>query len=360
MYESNLSPVSKSPLHNIGDVVQNLDRCPSTAPLRFSPYLRPQPWGFRRFATTFSRALPGDCTYGESWELSTHPRHLSRVSSGPHADMTILQLWEEYGHDWWGPVRPQRFPWLVKFLDCHEQLSIQVHPSDELALKLHHEDGGKTEAWVVLDAGPDSRIYAGFSPGVTADDLDNCLSNGTLSEILHSFVPKIGDCIFIPAGTVHGCGGGLLLAEVQQTSDATFRLFDWNRLGLDGRPRPLQIPEARAAIDWKIGPVSPLTPVPQGCYQNLSRSELLVDCEFFRWERHVLNQGESQFDSFALSAWICTEGTVNLTHLDEHQTLHRGETVLIPPSKISTHWTTNTTATLLRVTPPVTAVSQSR
>src|SRR5262249_49482861 len=143
---------------------------------------------------------------------------------------------------------PTLFPLLIKYLDAHDWLSVQVHPDDRLAEELSPGECGKTEAWVVLHAEPGSRIWAGLRPGVAQADLERHLERGTVVECLHALEPRAGDCIFLPAGTVHAVGGGVLLAEVQQTSDATFRLFDWNRIQPDGTRRPLHIEQSLASI----------------------------------------------------------------------------------------------------------------
>ena len=207
-------------------------------PLVFEPYFRPQIWGGRRLERYLGRPLPGDGTFGEAWVLSTQALHVSRVAEGPYQGVLFTDLWKEQANALTGQARPaSQFPLLLKYLDCPGPLSIQVHPNNEIADRLRPGELGKTEAWVVLNADPAARVYAGLRPGVTQDRLEECLADGSLADCLHSFVPRKGDCVFFNAGTVHAVGGGVLMAEVQQTSDATFRLFDWNRLGTDGKPR---------------------------------------------------------------------------------------------------------------------------
>src|SRR5204863_3257866 len=153
-----------------------------------------------------------------------------------------------------------QFPLLLKFLDCNQTLSVQVHPNDEQAAKLDPPDLGKTEAWVVLAADPGSKIYAGLKPGVDRQTLEAAVANGRCEKCLHEFEPHVGDCVFIEAGTVHALGAGLLVAEIQQASDTTYRLFDWNRVDRDGKPRQLHVEEALDVTDYTRGPVNPLTP----------------------------------------------------------------------------------------------------
>jgi mannose-6-phosphate isomerase len=150
------------------------------------------------------------------------------------------------------------FPWLIKFLDASDWLSVQVHPDAHAVKRLCPGEGSKTEVWFIHSASPGSRIYAGLLPGVTERHVREALAHGTVADCLYSFEPRPGDCVFLPAGTVHAVGGGVLLAEVQETSDATFRIFDWNRRDPHGKGRTLHVEEAMASIDWTKGPVSPV------------------------------------------------------------------------------------------------------
>ena len=222
--------------------------------------------------------------------LSAQPLHVSRVAEGPLQGSRLSDLWSSRAaqlagqpHDPAGP-----FPLLIKFLDCRELLSIQVHPNDQIARDLGAGELGKSEAWVVLDAEPAARIYAGLRQGTTRDDVQRQLDCGTLAESLHELSPRKGDCLFLPAGVVHAVGGGVLLAEVQQSSDATFRLFDWNRLGADGKPRTLHRNEALRSIDWTAGPVTPAVGSPLEGLAPGNRGQRLVACPYFTLDRFTL------------------------------------------------------------------------
>jgi len=251
-------------------------------PLRFEPFLRPMVWGGRRLAAALGRPLPGDGPYGEAWLVSDHASHTSVAAGGPAAGRTLRDL---MGHDraaLLGPAAASHssFPWLIKLLDANDWLSVQVHPDDAAAARLWPGERGKTEAWFILDAAPGSRVYAGLKPGVDAARLRAALADGTVADCLHSFTPRPGDCLFLPAGTVHAVGGGVLMAEVQQTSDATFRLYDWGRVGTDGKPRKLHVEEALACIDWDAGPVTPIHVEGYGAQAPPARKRL-AECRYF-------------------------------------------------------------------------------
>ena len=229
-------------------------------PLRFTPFLRPMVWGGRKLGDALGKSLPPTGSYGESWEVSDHELHRSVVAEGAWTGRTLRQLMEEERPALLGAAADKHttFPWLVKFLDCCDWLSVQVHPDEQAVRRLWPGEGSKTEAWFVLDAAPGSRIYAGLLPGVDERRLRDALAAGTVADCLHQFTPRPGDCVFLPAGTVHAVGGGVLMAEVQQTSDATFRLFDWNRRDAQGQSRTLHIEESLASIHWSQGPVTPV------------------------------------------------------------------------------------------------------
>lgn len=251
-------------------------------PLRFEPFLRPMVWGGRRLAEVLRKPLPTDQAYGESWEVSDHPVHRSVAAVGRQAGRTLRQLMDDDRAALLGPAAAgcDTFPWLVKFLDARDWLSVQVHPNERMVCELCPGEGSKTEAWFVLAADPGSRVYAGLLPGVDEARLRQALNQGTVAECLHQLTPRPGDCIFLPAGTVHAVGGGVLMAEVQQTSDATFRLFDWNRRDSQGKSRQLHIEEAIASIDWSAGPVEPIRVRHFGTRAGPGRQGL-VQCPYF-------------------------------------------------------------------------------
>lgn len=253
------------------------------APLRFESFLRPLVWGGRRLGDVLGKPLVSEASYGESWELSDHPMHHSVVATGGARGRSLRHLMEQdlpalLGAG--GEVH-RRFPWLVKFLDACDWLSVQVHPDEEAVRRWLPGENSKTESWFILDASPGSRIYAGLVPGTDEARLRAALRAGTVVECLHRFEPRPGDCVFLPAGTVHAIGGGVLFAEVQQTSDATFRLYDWNRGVGQGTPRPLHIEEAMASIAWDRGPVEPVHVAHFSDPVETAHRQLLVRCPYF-------------------------------------------------------------------------------
>ncbi len=220
-------------------------------PLRFDPSYQYRLWGGRRLADLLSAPLPRDEPIGEAWGLSDRTDHQSLVANGPLTGQTIGQLMAQHREQLMGKLAPRfsRFPLLLKFLDARKMLSVQVHPSDAYPDLIPVGETGKTEAWVVIEAEQQSHIYAGLKPGTTAGALRHSMATGAIADSLLNIVPKPGDAVFVPAGTVHSPGGGIVVFEVQQNSDVTFRLDDWGHVDAKtGKPRPLQVDQAFACI----------------------------------------------------------------------------------------------------------------
>lgn len=337
------------------------------APLLFEPYLRPQVWGGRRLGQVFHKQLPDENTYGESWEVSAHPLHLSRVASGPESGRTLADLAARNPRMLYGRRVPpgRNFPILVKWLDCQDRLSVQVHPSDEFAARYYADrpmvERGKTEAWVIVQASPGSRVYAGLKQGITRQTLQTALETGNVVDCLHSFAPQPGDCLYLPAGTVHAASGGVVFAEVQQSSDATFRLYDWDRVGKEGVKRPLHLKESFEAIDFSRGPIEPIRrsgPLPL--------LERLVACPFFQMDRlQIAGTGDVMPVHYEdeLSIWMVLDGRGWLVPADALAAdgkpeaglrMHRGQTILMPAGADTHVWVNAgpTPLTLLAATLP--------
>lgn len=319
-----------------------------TAPLRFQPLVKRAIWGGRRLGTALGKPLGPEADYAESWEVVDHDADQSVVAGGPWAGQTLAELVAAEGPALLGRHHPQtRFPLLFKFLDCREKLSVQVHPDDARAAQLDPPDLGKTEAWVVLDAEPGSLIYAGLKRGFDRAALEREVNRGTSDLCLHRFEPAVGDCLFLPAGLVHAPGAGLLIAEIQQASNTTFRLFDWNRVGPDGKPRQLHIEQGLAAIDYAAGPAAVQRPEPT----DDPRVERLVACDKFVLERVTLAPGESwtlmSDDRFHIVSVV--QGEAATTGADDVATevLPLGTTCLTPACLPATTFISRSGATLL-------------
>jgi mannose-6-phosphate isomerase len=222
------------------------------------------------------------------------------------------------------------FPWLIKLLDVQDRLSVQVHPDDETARRLRPGESGKTECWLVLDAAPGSYVWAGLRPGVDEPALRAALGAGRLLECLAGFSPQPGDCLLLPAGTVHAVGGGVLLAEVQQTSDVTFRLYDWDRRDAQGKARPLHLSEALASIAWRQGPVQPI-PIPAFRNHPGQRQRLpLVRCPYFHLAYLADTQPFLCGGQGRLEALLVVGGRGRLVHAEGEETLLPGQAWLLP------------------------------
>jgi mannose-6-phosphate isomerase len=299
-------------------------------PLRFEPIYQYRLWGGRRLADLLAAPLPGDGPIGEAWVLSDRDDHASRVAGGPLKGRTIGQLMEQSPEQLLGKLagRFSRFPLLLKFLDVREMLSLQVHPADARKDLLPAGETGKTEAWVVLEAGTKSRIYAGLKSGITADDLRRAVAGGVVADDVASFTPKQGDSVFIPAGTVHSLGD-VVVFEIQENSDVTFRLDDWGHIDpKTGRPRALQIDQALSAIDVAQGAVAPVAPVVE--VTKPVERERLFDCDHFRLWRL---RGQSPFAVGAAGAprvLVCIEGTGRVEHGGQTYAAAKGDVLLLP------------------------------
>jgi mannose-6-phosphate isomerase len=326
-------------------------------PVVFEPYMRPEVWGGRRLEQILTKSLPPQGTFGESWEISAYPRHISLVAEGPLHGVPLTDLWAHSTKAIGGHGSPASFPWLIKYLDCRELLSVQVHPDDRTVVKLRQGESGKTEAWMVMEAEPTARIYAGLLPGVARADLEHHLDAGTVAECLYEIKPEPGDFFYLPAGTVHAIGCGILVAEVQQSSDVTFRLFDWNRVGIDGKPRALHRDEALASIDWTLGPVRPAVPVLLDDVPATAHGERMVACDKFILDRFTL-AGELPIDDLGhMTAWMVLNGSVELCSdtTGYRRAFRRGGTVLVPATAWGLRWIPTAKServTLLRVGMP--------
>jgi mannose-6-phosphate isomerase len=286
-------------------------------PLTFEPVLRDYMWGGRRLERLYGRALPPGIT-AESWEVSAHPSSPTAVSHGPLRGLTLPEVVDRLGADLLGTngqatARGRGFPLLVKLLDANLRLSVQVHPDDAYALA--HEGGlGKTEMWYVLYAAPGAGIIYGLQEGVTRESFARAVSEGALGSVLRQIGVRAGDAICVPAGTVHALLSGLVVAEIQENSDTTYRVYDWDRPGPDGRPRPLHIARALEVVDFGSAREAPVTPELVEERDGV-RVERLVACDQFAVERVRLEEGAAYAgvcDGSTFALWGAVEGGVRL------------------------------------------------
>jgi len=248
-------------------------------PIVFEPIFKERIWGDRRIETVYGKPLPPGLPIGESWEIADRPEGESRVRNGPLAGNTLRWLMEKHQAELLGEAAPcnGRFPLLVKILDAQDVLSLQVHPPPEAAARLGGEP--KTEMWYIADAEPGAHLLVGLKRGVTREVFERKLRDGTAAECVHRVAVRPRDAMFLPSGRVHAIGAGLLIYEIQQNSDTTYRVFDWNRVGADGKPRPLHIREALESI--RFDDVEPsLVDAPERREGNVIRRELVKDALF--------------------------------------------------------------------------------
>lgn len=303
----------------------------SLYPLKFEPILKDKIWGGTRLKTMLYKEIsPANCC-GESWEVSGLVGDESMITNGFLAENNLNELLEIYMTELVGEKNYEKyglgFPLLIKFIDAQDNLSVQVHPNDELAQRKYGQSG-KTEMWHVIASEPGSGLYVGFNKTVSKAQFEEAIANGTVEEVLQFYPVQPGNTFMIPAGTVHAIGKGVLLAEIQQPSDITFRVFDWNRLDDEGNSRELHVQEALEAIDFDHQ-----TDNFKVEYQpQLNKTVRLVRSQYFNTSLlefdQPLNKSFVEIDSFVI--YMCLDGQILLAYGDERERLETGEVVLIP------------------------------
>lgn len=253
-------------------------------PITFRPLYMERVWGGRELERIYGRSLPDPVRpFGESWEIVDREHEQSIVDHGPLAGTSLHDLWTNRREEIFGSGyrNHPRFPILIKVLDARDDLSIQVHPPVHLAARLGGEP--KTEMWFIADCDPGAKLYVGLKNGVTRADFEKSIEDGTVADRVHAITPRPGDSIFIASGRLHAIGAGFLIHEIQQNSDTTYRVFDWNRLGLDGEPRQLHVEPSLASIDFDDFEPAMDTPI----------GDNLATCPYFKTDRKVLAPGET-------------------------------------------------------------------
>jgi mannose-6-phosphate isomerase len=253
--------------------------------LQFKPLYQERVWGGQAMAGVLGRTLPGTKPIGEAWEIVDRPEAQSVVKGGKHAGKTLREVIGTRPAEVMGPGWPKTrpFPILVKWLDCRERLSLQVHPPASIAPQLKGEP--KTEMWFIADTQPGAGLLVGLKKGVTREQFENALRENALEPLVHRFNVAEGDSILVRSGQIHAIDAGNLILEIQQNSDTTYRVYDWGRVGLDGKPRQLHVKESLASIKWDDFEPAPVRAAPTG--------GVLAECAEFRIRRIVLDAGET-------------------------------------------------------------------
>ena len=302
----------------------------SLYPLKFTPICKEKIWGGDKLKELLNKKTGKLPNCGESWEISGVENDISVVANGFLKGNNLEELIEVYMSDLVGEKAYDQFgiefPLLIKYIDAKDKLSIQVHPNDALA-KERHGTFGKTEMWYVVHADEGSRLVTGFNRHLNKEEYIKYFENGQLNDILNYEAAKAGDVFFIPAGLIHAIGGGIVVAEIQQTSDTTYRIFDFNRLDDKGKPRELHTELALDAIDFKV---EKNYPVSYEAVENVSTT--LVECKYFTtnilpFSRKV-DRDFTEKDSFVI--YMCLEGEYTFNWDEGYMTVNKGETILVP------------------------------
>jgi len=317
-------------------------------PLTFEPIFKERVWGGRSLEEIYRKPLPPGVPIGESWEITDRPEGVSVIANGPLAGKTLRWLMENHRDELLGASDSSsaRFPLLIKILDAQDKLSVQVHPPSAAAAKLGGEP--KTEMWYIARATPNAQLFVGLKRGVTRAEFERKIRDGTVAECIHAINVETGDAMFLPSGRIHAIGAGNLIFEIQQNSDTTYRVFDWNRLGLDGEPRELHVDEALASIDFNDFEPRPI----RSLYSDnpVMKVRYLVDDPLFRVDAFQIKRGQRfylQSDSVHCIGML--KGRLKVAFEEEELFLGAGQFVLLPASLGRTAFHADTPVELLYV-----------
>lgn len=298
-------------------------------PLTFEPILKERIWGGTKLKTYLNKPISSEIT-GESWEISTVPNDVSVVSNGDLKGKNINELIALAPNEFLGRFVVERFgnqfPLLFKFIDAKEDLSIQLHPNDELA-KERHNSLGKTEMWYVMQADENSRLVVGFKEDSNREEYLNHLENKSIVSLLNEMPVKKGDVFFLETGTIHAIGAGVVIAEIQQTSDITYRIYDWDRVDANGKSRELHTELALDAINYS----KTASKIEYSALEN--KSNIVVDCPYFKTNVVPLQGNYSwKKKQEAFTVLMCTEGQFEFVYEGEFFIIKAGNTILLPAS----------------------------
>jgi mannose-6-phosphate isomerase len=316
----------------------------NNVPMKFRPIYKERIWGGDRLQSLFDKDLPAGTKIGESWELADLPADCSVVAEGPWAGKTLREILDEHGRDLGFTSEQCEHPFglLIKFLDANDVLSVQVHP-DENACRQFEGARLKTECWYVLQAQPDSVIYLGLKPGIGRDRLAQAIEAGNVEKLMEVYPAKKGDFHFLPAGTIHALGAGVMVAEIQTPSDTTYRLYDWNRVDAQGYSRQLHLEQALASVHYTDSPPTAADTLPtdgeissplQQSAEKLGKTHSLVDCPYFSVVHLSLEKtGRRVYEMSLPVVMMVLSGTGMVGNVENAEVAwfyHPGDTILIP------------------------------
>lgn len=300
-------------------------------PLKFNYIYKEKIWGGNKLEKIYNRKLPNK-SIGESWEVAAHPHGTSIIKNGRYKGINIQDLIDKYPDEMLGnrieAEYRERFPLLIKILDANEKLSVQVHPNDDYASRIENEPG-KTEMWYILDAKPGAKLIYGLKPGTNKKIFSEAIKKGCLEKYLNKVEVEKGDIFYIPSGTIHALEEGILLAEIQQNSDTTYRVYDWNRVEIDGKPRELHIKKALDVIDFKKNIEKKNTPLTRK-YKTYKRS-FLAACPYFITEKIEVNKDYAlNPEGKRFYVIINIQGKGNIHSNGRYYQLNPGDTYFLP------------------------------
>ena len=303
-------------------------------PFTFHPLFKERVWGGRKLQELYQKELPNGEPIGESWEISDRPGDVSVIANGPLAGKDLSWLMQNHQRELLGSTRSQggRFPLLVKILDARDKLSLQVHPPAAKAAALKGEP--KTEMWFLTDTGPGAELYVGLRHGATREQFEQKVRDGSVADCFHRVPVHPGDVMFLPSGRVHAIGAGMVIFEIQQNSDTTYRVFDWNRVGLDGKPRQLHVAESMDSIDFNDFEPGLVKADPRK--RGVFTTRLLIDDQLFEVESvQAAAAGKMVNDEPNAKIVGVVEGRVTASGGGQSVTLNKGQFCLLPSAPSS-------------------------
>jgi mannose-6-phosphate isomerase len=324
-------------------------KTPVLYPFTFHPIFKERVWGGRELQKLYGKTLPLGAPIGESWEISDRPNDESVVANGKFAGKTLRWLMENFPREILGSAKTAtagRFPLLIKILDAREKLSLQVHPPAQKAVELRGEP--KTEMWFIADAAPGAELFVGLKRGATRAGFEKKISDGSVADCFHRVPVRAGDAMFLPSGRVHAIGAGLVIFEIQQNSDTTYRVFDWNRVGLDGTPRQLHVAQSLASIDFNDFEPRPV----QGKFsgEGKVKTQLLVADPLFHVEHLEMEKGAGvNLKPRQLQIVGVVRGELEIQNGSNVVELSAGQFCLVPAGLEKTEVRSKSGAALLRI-----------